>query len=216
MCATQSSPPRGQPIGARAMGEDVLKKRPPGFTMSHPNLLAPSHRLKHPNQNNPSTAPATFRRLIIPPPPPPLHHPVFLRNPPPPPQPPPPRGLPRASCSVRSVPCRKHEEYLRFGPSTWAKTRPAPRSACLVRRCARRWRVSPFRRRTPRRSPRCHCEPGRGARAQPLDRGANDQVRQRHPFGGATIPIRNALPLGGGISKIAVFPDANSGTSQQH
>src|SRR3984893_16808643 len=28
----------------------------------------------------------------------------------------------------------------------------------------------------------------RGARAQPLDRGANDEVRQRHPLGGADDP----------------------------
>jgi len=28
-------------------------------------------------------------------------------------------------------------------------------------------------------------EPGRGARAQPVDRGADDDIRQRHALGGA-------------------------------
>src|SRR6202158_2370812 len=53
-------------------------------------------------------------------------------------------------------------------------------------------------------------QPRRGARAQPLDGGANDDVRQRHPFGGADHSgneVHVATPSCGGSGKNMLVRD---------
>ena len=53
-------------------------------------------------------------------------------------------------------------------------------------------------------------KPGRRARAQPLDRGANDDVWQQHPLGGADDrgnQAHAATPRRGGIGKNRLVRD---------
>ena len=101
--------------------------------------------------------------------------------------------LPRPPAAWRPAPCRSTMNICGSGRAPGRRRPPALHSAGhWLRRRARRWRgrhLAGERRvalGAAAGQPRC------GARAQPLDRGANDDVRQRHPFGGADDPGNEA------------------------